>query len=153
MEPIPTTAKPRLLSLFLFQNILEYGIVWYTVSWYFSQGVGDGANSNDSKKTSSSLLIFFYGSWSMVWFGTRPLSISSQGVGDEPIPTTAKPRLLYLYFFYGSWSMVWFGARSLSTSSQGGGEGANSNDCKTSSSLLILFLWFLEYGMVWCTVS
>jgi hypothetical protein len=49
--------------------------------------------------------------------------------------------------------MIWFGTRSLSISYQGGGDGANSNHSKTSSSLLVLYQWFLQYGFFWETRS
>ncbi len=71
-ERIPTIAKPRLLLLILFLWFLEYGMVWYTVSWYFFPG-WRGWSQFQRQQNPRLLSLFFFPEYPRVWygFGTR----------------------------------------------------------------------------------
>jgi hypothetical protein len=108
MEPTPTTSKPRLFLLILFLWFLEYGMVWYTVSQYFFQGCRGWSQFQRQQN----LVIFTY-TFSMVpevWYGLVHglLLLLPRVWGMEPMPTTAKLRLLSLFLFP-EYPGVWFG--------------------------------------------
>jgi hypothetical protein len=68
----------------------------------------------------------------MVWFGTRSLGISSQGVGDGANSNDSKTPV-FLAYSYSMVPGVWYGLVHglLVLLPMGVGDGANSNDSKT----------------------